>query len=181
MNELTGAAGLYSRRKLDFYPTPNDVTQALLDFLRLDKTLTIWEPACGSGKMSQVIENNGYNVVSTDIAKECYGEAATDYLTATRSGIDAIITNPPFALSESFIKKAKKDAPIFAFLLKSQYWHARKRLPLFNQYQPTYLLPLTWRPDFLNGSRGGASIMEVFWCVWLSVDRVTKYIPLSRP
>jgi hypothetical protein len=50
-------------------------------------------------------------------------------------------------------------------LLKSQYWHAAKRHQLFNTHTPAYILPLTWRPDFMFGERGGAPTMDVLWTV----------------
>lgn len=37
------------RRKNDFYPTPPECTQALIDFLKIPKGATIWECACGDG------------------------------------------------------------------------------------------------------------------------------------
>ena len=55
------------RSDRDFYPTPPEATQALLDYLCLPKTTTIWECACGTGKMVDVLRANGYTVIGTDI------------------------------------------------------------------------------------------------------------------
>jgi len=41
----------------DFYPTPKEATQALLD--REEFEGNIWEPACGEGHMSKVLIRNG--------------------------------------------------------------------------------------------------------------------------
>src|SRR4029453_16186805 len=133
------------RRALDFYPTPREVTVALLEYLKLPPS-QIWEPACGQGAMSQVLEEYGHTVYSSDIAEECYGTSSMDFLEAhLLHDFDAVITNPPFVISEDFIVKALQHAPIVAMLLKSQYWHAAKRRELFKTYTPTYILPLTWR------------------------------------
>ena len=169
------------RRALDFYPTPREVTIALLEYLRLPPSL-IWEPACGQGAMSQVLEAYGHTVYSSDIADTCYGSPGMDFLTANADGnYNAVITNPPFALSEGFILKALQHAPVVAMLLKSQYWHAAKRQELFNAHTPAYILPLTWRPDFMFGERGGAPTMDVLWTVWVKGQHMAKYEPLQRP
>jgi hypothetical protein len=172
--QLTTGGEQKNRRKLDFYPTPPDVTHALMLQLNLEPCL-IWEPACGDGAMTNVLLEYGHNVLSTDIA------TGIDYLTAEKMMVDAIITNPPFNLSHEFITKALSEAPIVAMLLKSQYWHAKKRYDLFMNNPPAYILPLTWRPDFMNGERGGSPTMEVAWTVWIRGNNGSKYIPLLKP
>jgi len=162
-----------NRRELDFYPTPPDVTIALMNMLRLGKSV-VWEPACGDMAMSDVIKSFGHEVISTDIIH------GADFFETTIK-CDAIITNPPFALSEGFIRKALKEADIVCMLLKGQYWHAKKRFPLFMENKPTWVLPLTWRPDFMGGERGGAPTMEVAWTVWIKGFHDCKYMPLERP
>lgn len=176
--QLTGQNGKGDRRELDFYPTPANVTIALLDFIKLDRSITIWEPANGNGAMSKIFTLYGYNVITSDI------RTGEDFLQVSYK-CDAIITNPPFNLSTKFIEKAVNEAPIVAMLLKSQYWHAANRLQLFRNMPPTWVLPLTWRPDFLehertDGSKGSPT-MEVGWSVWLRGNNVTKYYPLEKP
>ena len=159
------------RRKLDYYPTPPEATQALLDYLQLPKKTKIWECACGTGSMVDVIRSNGYACVGTDIV------TGHDFLTH-REDCDWIITNPPFFLAEQFIVRAGQIGVPFALLLKSQYWHSQKRLAIFRAYQPTAVLPLTWRPDFTGE---GGSLMDMIWCVWNGGDGQTIYCPLERP
>lgn len=127
--------------------------------------------------MTRVMEKNGLDVIGTDIL------TGTDFLAADiPSGVEWIVTNPPFSLSEQFIRKCAEHKKPFALLLKSQYWHAAKRYKLFQEITPAYVLPLTWRPDFLFGARGGASLMDVMWCVWIPYnEQTTKYIPLKKP
>lgn len=167
------------RNPLDFYPTPPDVTIAILDFLALPIKYTIWEPACGTGAMSKVIEERGYLTISTDISHAGYGEEGQDFLKTTRKA-DAIITNPPFKLASQFIEHAVPLANTVALLLKSQFWHAATRTPLFNKFKPAYILPLTWRAKFIP-ERGKSPTMDHLWCVWVKGHTETKYIPLTRP
>jgi hypothetical protein len=168
------------RRDLDFYPTPPDVTRALLLFLAL-APCTIWEPACGDGAMSRVMAEHGHTVLSTDLRQTGFGQGDVDFLMADPFTCEAVITNPPFAASEQFIHKALDTAPLVAMLLKSQYWHAQKRFALFDQHPPAWVLPLTWRPDFLDGERGGAPTMDCIWTVWIAGSTETKYRPLAKP
>lgn len=186
--QLTAGNNKRNRRELDFYPTPSNVTIALLEFLQIPKGRTIWEPACGDGSMSKVMEEYGYTVFSTDIIPECYGDGYIDYLASSDINSDCVITNPPFYLAEEFIRKAVKEArSTVAILLKSQYWHAKSRLTLFEEIPPTYVLPLTWRPDFLEherkqGDKKGAPTMEVAWSVWQrGSNHPTLYKPLKKP
>lgn len=170
-----------NRRKSDYYPTPEQCTQALLDFLKIQKPSVIWEPACGEGFMSEVFKKNGYEVISTDINSYGYEDDVCDFITSKSVACDWIITNPPFSLAEDFIRKCISLKKPFAMLLKSQYWHSKKRLSLFLEHKPQYVLPLTWRPDFEFGKRGGAPTMEVIWTVW-GADQAerTEYYPLRR-
>lgn len=182
--QLTGGNTDGKRRELDYYPTPANVTIALMEFLKRPDTcnmqpMTIWEPACGEGFMSKVFREYGHDVIETDLS------TGHDFLTTDRSA-NAIITNPPFSLAEEFICKAVRSCDISAMLLKSQYWHASKRFGLFKMHQPRYVLPLTWRPDFYEhervpGGKKGAPTMEVAWSVWIGKSTVTEYIPLQKP
>ena len=166
------------RRELDYYPTPPEVTRALMDFLFIPPGSTIWEPACGEGYMVNEIEKYGHNVIGTDIQ---FGD--NYFETEPPEYVDAIITNPPFKYAEEFIEKAISEADTVAMVLKSQYWHAKKRLGLFMRHKPTYILPLTWRPDFLfnEPGKGGNSTMEVLWTVWINGQEDCKYYPLKKP
>lgn len=175
---IIGAGKKEDRSHMDFYPTPSDVTIALMDFLQLPKC-KIWEPACGDGAMAKVISRYGHVVWPTDIRDTDYSWRQHDFLkTVDKLDFDAIITNPPFNIANKFIIQALKSAPVVAMLLKSQYWHAAGRTNLFNKFPPAYVMPLTWRPDFLSG---GAPQMDVLWTVWKSGDTITKYYPLAKP
>jgi hypothetical protein len=172
------------RRELDFYPTPPEVTIALMRHLDYLPKMKIWEPACGAGSMSEVIKTFGHKVKSSDLGVTGYGVGGIDFLQTTLE-CDAIITNPPFNLSEQFILHALGQADIVAMVLKSQYWHAAKRLKLFTQHPPAWVLPLTWRPDFLFDQRQPGDkvnpTMEVGWTVWIKGDESAKYLPLTKP
>ena len=85
----------------DYFPTPEWATHALIENERFEGE--IWEPACGDGAMSRVLEQTGCPVFSTDLFDRGYGEAGVDFLKADRVS-DNIVTNPPYNSAEAFVK-----------------------------------------------------------------------------
>jgi len=131
--------------------------------------------------MSKVMKDMGYEVISSDLNDMGYGNVGVNFLTTPKHGCNWIITNPPFNVSQEFILKCINHHVPFALLLKSQYWHSKKRYELFNDFKPKYVLPLTWRPDFLFGQKGGAPTMECLWTVWDDKPaNETQYILLEK-
>lgn len=184
--QLTTGSGKTKRRELDFYPTPPECTIALLDFISPARGSSVWEPACGDGSMSKVIERYGLNVRSSDISSDSYGQSGVDFLNPNIPEhpvrYDFIITNPPFNKSEEFIKKSLELSRTVCMLLKCQYWHSKKRLSLFTNNPPAFILPLTWRPNFMfNTLKKSSPTMDVAWTVWIRGHKNTIYSPLSRP
>lgn len=166
----------WSRKEADLYPTPVDATESILPVLKIINPKSIWEPACGYGLMSRVLEAAGFDVISSDLRPYSgYGTGGVDFLADERQteGVDMIVTNPPFSHAEQFIRRALEYTPNVAMLLKGTYWHAGGRLKLFEECRPSFFLPLTWRPAFLKTERGKNPIMEVAWAVW--TDHETGY------
>lgn len=191
-SRINGGNTEYSRHDADFYPTPPEATLALINFLKdqnlLSDTDVVWEPACGSGDMSEVLYKSGIQVLSSDIRKTDYINQSfeLDFVNDSISpeiDFDWIITNPPFSISKDFIENSFNYNVNFALLVKSQYWHAKSRLEIFNKTNPAYVLPLTWRPDFCFKNRGsGSPLMDVMWVVWVSGNKENcKYIPMEKP
>lgn len=174
------------RPATDFYPTPPAATEALYRWMTesgmLNDSDVIWEPACGQGHIAEVFTGHGHRVVATDLYDGSYGEGGVDFLTAPVRAADHIITNPPFIAAAEFVQRMAEHRIGGALLLKSQYWHAATRRNLFASHRPTAVLPLTWRPDFLMGSKRSAPTMDVLWTVWTAEPATrTDYQPLSRP
>jgi len=168
------------RAKADYYPTPPEVTHALIDTGLVPDG--IWECACGEGHMSEVFIKRGFHCISSDIRDTGYGEVKDFLAEPPAYNVSAIVTNPPFKLAAEFIRRAHAlDVDVVAMLLKSQYWHAQSRASLFEEFPPSHVLALTWRPDFCFGQRGGAPTMECLWTVWTKGDTETKYRVLRKP
>lgn len=166
------------RQALDFYPTPEDVTLALLEVEAFDAL--VYEPACGDGAIAKVLEERGHIVCGTDIEPRGYGSQA-DFFSLEGMEDGDLVSNPPFNLAEAFIRHAmtRLRPRKMALVLKSSFFHAKGRRPLFEEYPPAAIYPLTWRPDFLGK---GAPVLEVAWFVWERGHKgATVYRPLSRP
>lgn len=78
----------------DFYRTPEETIRALLRVEQFRST--VWEPACGDGAISRVLEAHGYSVVSSDIVDRGFGEGGIDFLATTELLADDVVTNPPY-------------------------------------------------------------------------------------
>lgn len=172
----------WERKPADLYPTPVDGTESLIPVLKAMKRpdgspiKTIWEPACGDGRLARVLEWHGFTVVSTDLREyPGYGYGGLDFLCETPGGkwgwqlpeIDAIVTNPPFSLAEEFIRRALSFTPNVAMLLKQTYWNVGGRSQgLWFDHMPDLELKLTWRLAFLANERGNSPLMDCMWCVW---------------
>jgi len=112
----------------DFYPTPSYVVDELLK--REEFSGNVWECACGEGDISKVLENNDYEVISSDLIDRGYGEQL-DFLQSNRI-VDNIITNPPFKLALDFVLKAKKQGrKKIAMFLKTVWLESEGRYEMF--------------------------------------------------
>lgn len=178
---IGGASADHARNEADFYPTPPECTEALLD--QCDDLFSgrVWEPACGDGAISKVLLAAGLQVYSSDIRHSGYGDGGVDFLDTQPAHIDGIITNPPFNLAEAFIRHACSIGVPVAMLLKATYWHAASRHALFYETGPAAVLPMLWRPNFAP-ERGKSPTMDVCWTVWRGQPSARcVYIPLPKP
>ena len=149
----------YARIAFDQYETPEWATRALLPHIQYD--LTIWEPACGSGKMSRVLHAH----VSTDIQEGC------DFLNEPMpDDVNAIITNPPYSIATEFIdhslRLTKPVGGVVAMLLRTDFDHAKSRRRLFAEH-PAFAkkLVLTKRIQWFEDSKSSPSFNHA-WFIW---------------
>ena len=166
------------REDRDFYPTPIDVTLALLEAETFGPR--VLEPACGDGAIARILEGRGHTVIGTDIEPLGYGERRDFYELEEDLEAD-LVTNPPFDQAARFIRHARETIKPrkMALLLKSTFFHAKTRRPLFEEHTPSAVYPLTWRPDFMNKGR---PVLEVAWFVWTrGSNGYPSYRPLPRP
>ncbi len=109
----------YDRQENDFYPTPDWVTEALLDSVTLRGP--VWEPCCGDGAMARAIEARGEVVVASDIADRGYGRTGVDFLQcqAFPDGCGSMVTNPPYGDGGGSLKGVQVPGALLHFVRHS--------------------------------------------------------------
>jgi hypothetical protein len=150
----------------EFFPTPEGTTRAALFWLiQAGFPKHVWECACGEGHISKVLTAAGYNVFSSNLTDRGYGRIGVNFLSQTKAFAPAVVTNPPFSLSDEFIVHALTVLGIeyLALLLPSGIFHAKDRVKLFRLHTPSLILPLTWRLDVTGQKR---PTMNCSWYIW---------------
>jgi hypothetical protein len=117
----------------DFYPTPRNATEALLLVEKFGGI--IWEPACGDGAISRVLEEKGNVVFSSDLNDHGYGQSGMDFLDCrTPYNYNSMVTNPPFRLADKFAVRAwMLGIPKFAMLCKLQFLEGQGRSKILEE------------------------------------------------
>ena len=168
-----------AERGADLYETPPEATQALL---RVDPQLTwhylnIWEPACGRGAITRVLENSKprHAVHSSDLEDYDAGYIhGRDFLHETSApvGTDAIVTNPPYKLAGEFAQHAIDLVPrVYLLLRLAMIEGERKKFRCFDDgslrkiYVFKKRLPFMHR-DGYTGKKNPASGMAFGWFCW---------------
>jgi len=137
----------------DFYATHYESVELFLTkckergFVLPEK---IWEPACGRGHISKVLEKDGHDVLSTDLIQRDYGKGNIDFLKFTKENLPeeykpylkCIFTNPPYAFSLPFIEKSLElldNDGICIMFLKTTFLESQKRVSLFKKHKLKYV------------------------------------------
>lgn len=150
------------REKDDFYATPPYAVQQLLD--REIFSNIVWEPCIGMGHIAEVLKQNGYTIISSDIIDRQYPNTniynftednqnpiftynidqtlnpvlIQDYIRNIRYYPD-IITNPPYKCATEFVAKALQICPQhtkIAMFLKIQFLESKSRFETIFKNNP---------------------------------------------
>jgi adenine-specific DNA methylase len=161
----------------DYYATPPEATQVLLDNFDLSYCQTFLEPSCGEGHISKILENNfkESEVFSNDLIDRGYGFAPRNFLTYNHvDKFDCIITNPPFKIAKEFIERALTISNKYVIMFaKIQLLEGIGRKELFEKNPPKYIYVFRNRINPLrNGNpldekgKPWSSTMCFAWFVW---------------
>ena len=131
------------RAKLQFFPTPPWATRAFLAAAGIDlRGKAVWEPFCGAGHMSAVLEEAGAEVHSTDIYPHGYGEVGSFVGGGLAGDVascpwpergDWVISNPAFSLAVEAFERGLEEARNVAMLLRTQWLESEERFRLFSR------------------------------------------------
>jgi len=171
----------------DFFPTHPGITLALLQHELFPGT--VWEPACGQGDISRVLEEQGYQVHSTDLFHRGYGLSRFDFFGFSEMPIccESLITNPPFKTVDrlgnkrtttdwinhiGFLSDNWKMCKLqkAALLLKTTAVAGKKRSVALKRAGFCRLLQFRGRLQFekekLPGDNGPQGMMEFAWFIF---------------
>mgnify|MGYP005855026103 CR=1 FL=1 len=160
------------REALDFYPTPPEVTRALLaaEGARLAEIGTVWEPACGDGAMSRELAAAGLRVVSSDIADRGYPCAVRGFYDYAAPPARAIVTNPPYDQINARDGKGRwlahamaLDVDYLALFLNWDWPAAAGLAGLLARWPISRAWLCRWKVDFTGA---GAPPQRNGWFVW---------------
>lgn len=167
----------HAMRVDDFYASPPMAVEALL---RVEKfTGAIWEPACGDGAISTVLQDHGYDVVSTDLVERGYGQGRIDFLMEQQALAPNIVTNPPYKNGTDFAEHSCRLAKgKVAFLMRLVWLEGARRKKLFEQTRLKRVwvfskrIPRMHRAGY-TGKTTSSSIAFA-WFVWDNSDLSTN-------
>lgn len=139
----------------------------------------VWEPACGAGHLSKVLEAKGYNVWSSDLNPWGYGHVQ-DFLKAPVPPVDERIwdffTNPPYEkkICEAFVAKVLKHIEgtdkCAAFLLRAEWDYGVTRRKFFADNPMFYKkLVLHRRPKWFEpkpNEKNHSPRFAYAWFIW---------------
>jgi hypothetical protein len=190
---IKGARSLMGSRveaitSLDYFPTPPWATRALMEHVLPSVGIrdidSAWEPACGEGHISGVLDEyvRG-SVVATDIFDYTEGDealwpvgwaGARDFLDekATCPVVDWIITNPPFAEKAlDFTLRALVLAKVGVAMFVPLRWieTVDRYEKLFKAKPPTVFAPFVERVNLCKGKWDpkGSTATSYCWMVWV--------------
>jgi hypothetical protein len=166
------------RRQHDAYFTPRWCTDALLDSGILDlRGKRILEPCAGDGAIVDVLREGGLDVTGRDLNDWGRGWGGHDFREGM-TGFDAVVSNPPFNLMDSFLDRAVAAAPVVAVLGRTLLVEGkRRRTGLWEVRPPSHILQLPHRVDFTDGSlsgKGGAFVLA--WFIWDGSGSGTQFV-----
>lgn len=121
------------KQRLGLHSTPAIATRGLLSVEKFQGT--VWEPACGVGKISEELKSHGLRVFSSDLVDRGYGRGGVDFLTKAPSfKFNSIVTNPPFELWADFARRcAELRVEKFALVGRLGYLEGRSKRELFQE------------------------------------------------
>ncbi len=171
-------AHLWERDTLDWYVEPPECSAALFQLEEFKGT--VWDPACGLGRIVEQARLAGLEAFGSDIvARSPLCDAESDFLDTTfKPAFENIVMNPPFGCAEEFVRKAIEIVPcggkvavILPLVWVSGFSKKRDWLP---DSPLKTLYPISPRPSMPPGKvieagiKPGNGTKDFAWLVWES-------------
>ena len=159
------------RPPLDMYTTDPTAVEALLQKEKFDAN--IWEPACGTGNISEVLKTHGYTVYNSDVFDYGYSDMhkQLDFLLSPCSFDGDIVANPPFSEALEFAQPAVDavgEGHKVALLLRLQFLEGVKRREFFNVHPPKCVYVFSKRTKCHRQGKADSNSPAICfaWFVW---------------
>ncbi|CAO3447894.1 hypothetical protein [Azospirillum argentinense] len=175
---------------LDFFPTPPWATRALcvhvlpplVDQLQ---SLTVWEPACGTGAMALPLEEHFGCVLASDVHPYGFGEVLDFLMPFPVERPHWIVTNPPFRLGIEFARRALDVATDgVALLVRTAFLEGVERSRFFAEFPPAVVAQFAERVPMVKGrlDRTASTATSYTWIIWAKghTDTRLRWIPPCR-
>lgn len=167
-------------KQLEHFETPIWAAKAILKKEIL--THHVIDPCCGTGVLSHVAMQEGYEVFPIDIHDWGFGGSyIQDFLEMEYADLHyedlpihdfTIYMNPPFSKAQEFVEKAfKLGARKVVCFQRFAWWESRGRKPFWQKYPPNRIYICgdradCWRHDIPKDERGSSSPTAHAWFVW---------------
>lgn len=156
----------------DYYATDPKAMEALLE--RESFHDRVWEPACGGGHLSRVLEEHGHEVRNSDVVDRMGGGVELlDFIDDQFGEWDGdIITNPPYSFAQEFVERSLsviRDGRKVAMFLKLTFLEGKKRKAMFDKHPPKRVYVFSSRVSCARGgdfSSTQSSAVAYAWFVW---------------
>lgn len=181
----------------DFIPTPPFATRALYEVVapelkELAPRTSFWDPAAGHGHMMKVAKEYGHPVViGSDVTPWEDDEVSVthaDFVSPDKASfrVGVIVTNPPYAELEGFLREGMDRAEVgLAMLVRVQALETQGRYNnIYSVVPPTQIAFFSDRIPFKTGAVVKKA-PKMFFHVWLYWDmlavRAGRAIAAQRP
>ena len=163
------------RETHDFYATEGKAIELLLDVEEINHN--VWENACGTGNLSKILEERGYNVRNSDIIDRGYPHTQViDFLKYQGKFNGDIITNPPFKFAKEFVEHSLdivEDGCKVCMFLKLTFLEGKERKEMFKKFPPKRIYVSSSRLRCAKNNDfdlAGSSAVCYAWFVWVKGD-----------
>lgn len=169
-------------RKDDLYETPPEATRALMS--NHDLPRTVWCPECGPGAMVRILRGGGITVHASDLVD--YGcpdsQSGVDFLMEQNApaGCDCIVMNPPYKLSDQFVRHGLRLCSTVVMLNRLSYLEGAKRSDIIDGHLARVMpgierLPMMHR-DGWEGPKVKSGAMQFAWFVFTRNEPITTQL-----
>jgi hypothetical protein len=176
MSSTTGE----NRIESDKYYTPNPLAREVVRWVADDFFCgigpgLILEPSIGAGAFANACREYWPSASITGVDSDCAapGFAFASEIVPDRFEVatlqmpfDLTVGNPPFSHAEEHAAKANDCTigGIVALLLRSGFFHGKRRTAFWKQYPPMKEYRLVERPSFTGGGTDSAEYSVFVWC-----------------